>query len=360
MKEKIIVGLSGGVDSSMAAFFLKKHGWEPIGVSLDIPAWQNKRSFASAKKVCQMLKIPHYILDVKKEFKQKVVDYFINEYKNGRTPNPCIICNPQLKFKKLLELAKKRKINYVATGHYARIAESLKLKAKSYQLLKAKDRAKDQTYYLSFLTREQLKHIVFPLGEYTKKQVIKMARKLLLFNSGPALPAGRRSSIIVKSSQDFCYCPSKKITEFLKTRLGQKPGKIINTQGNVLGKHQGLHFYTIGQRKRIGLSGGPYFVKQLDSRNNQVIVTQNEKDLLQKEIELSPFNFISGKTPIKTIKVRAKIRYGHQEQPAVLYPPQNKQLKLVFNQPQRAITPGQFAVFYDGKLCLGGGKISAS
>jgi tRNA-specific 2-thiouridylase len=360
----VVVGLSGGVDSSMALFLLKKQAWDCVGVNLELPKWQGEKPSAQAqvKKLCQELNVPCYFLDVKKEFEKKVVNYFINEYKNGRTPNPCLVCNPKLKFKKLMEFAQKKKIDVVATGHYARIKRLLDYKSirvLEYQLLKAKDKTKDQTYYLSFLTQNHLKHIVFPLGDYTKKQVIKLAQKLLLTSHDPACPAGRRGSVIVKmkASQDFCYCPSKLVRQFLTEKLGQKPGEILDTQGKILGKHQGIHFFTLGQRKRIGLSSGPYFVKQLNPKINQVVVTKNEKDLYQKEILLSPFNFISGKIPKKPIKVMAKIRYGHQEQPATLYPPENNQLKPVFKKPQRAITPGQFAVFYSGKICLGGGKI---
>lgn len=345
-KKKVLVGVSGGIDSSMSLFLLQKQGWDCRAVYLQLPKWMKEKSSTQnqAKKICQKLNIPFFVLDVKKEFKNKIVNYFVQEYKTGRTPNPCIICNPQLKFKKLLEFAKKNKIAYVATGHYAQINKDPKLK--TYQLIKAKDKTKDQTYYLSFLTQNQLKHIVFPLGNYTKIQIIKMAKK-----------HGFDFLNQQKQSQDFCYCPSKLVPQFLIERVGKKTGKIVDQQGNILGKHQGLHFYTIGQRKRIGLNGGPYFVQKLDVKNNQVIVTKNEKYLYQKQLLLSPFNFISGIVPKKPIQVMAKIRYGHQIQPAILYPSKNNQLKLVFNKPQKAITPGQFSVFYQKNICLGGGKI---
>jgi tRNA-specific 2-thiouridylase len=346
MRNKIVVGLSGGVDSSMSLFLLQKQGWDCIGVHLNMPKWMGKKPLAQtrAKKVCQKLKIAFYTLNIKKEFEKKIVSYFIKEYKAGRTPNPCIVCNPELKFKTLLNFAKKKKIDYVATGHWVKIK-----KLKTFKLIKAKDKTKDQTYYLSFLTQKKLKHIVFPLKNYAKTQIKKMAKKEKM---------GFLSK--QKESQDFCYCPSKNIVQLLEKKIGKRKGQIIDTKGNILGQHQGLHFYTIGQRKRIGLSGGPYFVLKLDSKNNQVVVTKNEKDLLQKEILLSPFNFISGKLSKKPIKIKAKIRYGHKEQPATLYPPKENKLKLIFNKPQRAVTPGQFAVFYRKNICLGGGKILPS
>lgn len=328
--KKILVGMSGGIDSSMAALLLKKQGWNPIGISLDLPLWQGKsfdktqdKRYKNAKKVCQKLKIPHQIINLKKDFEKKVVDYFNNELKNNQTPNPCVFCNRHLKFSQLISLAKKQGINYVATGHYARIKRVLdyppakaqhvragkSTRVLEYKLLKAKDKGKDQTYNLCFLTQNQLKQIVFPLGNQTKKQTYQLAKK-----------QGFSFLTKQKESQDFCYLAQTTLSQYLNQTFKPKPGEIINEKKEIIGKHQGLYFYTIGQRKKIGLSGGPYFVKEKDSQNNQLIVTKNEKDLFQKEIILSPFNFISNQPPKKPIQIRAKIRYQHPESQAILYP----------------------------------------
>jgi len=348
-KQKIIVGMSGGIDSSITAFLLKKQGWQPIGVSLNLPQWRGKKTFTSAKKTCQRLNIPYYLIDCQKDFKDKVVDYFIKELKKGQTPNPCVICNRYLKFAKLIEFAQTKKINYVATGHYARIKKVSKfksLKVQACQLLQAKDKNKDQTYNLCFLTQEQLKHTLFPLGEYTKKQVYQIANK-----------QGFNWLIKKKQSQDFCYVNNKLLTEFLTKKLGKQIGNIIDEKGNILGQHEGLHFYTIGQRKGLKINDGPWFVKSFDKMKNILIVTKNEKEIAQKEIYLSPFNFLSGKLANKPIKIMAKIRYLQPLSEAILSPAKNKQLKLVFKNPQKAATPGQFCVFYQKNICLGGGKI---
>ena len=350
--KKIVVGLSGGVDSSIALFLLKKQGWNVVGLSLKLPTWSSNKAkdkrFNSAKKICQKLKVPFYVLNVEKDFKNKVVDYFIKEFKTGNTPNPCIICNRYLKFSKLINFAKKKKIKYVATGHYALVRkfEAQNSKLETYQLLKAKDKVKDQSYYLSFLNQNQLKHIVFPLGEYTKKQVIKLAKN-----------KGFDFLINQKQSQDFCYLAGSSVSDFLKNTLNKKPGDIVDTKGEIIGKHKGLHFYTIGQRKGLRISGGPYYVNKLDIKNNQIVVTKNKKNIFKKEVYLSPFNFISGKAIKRKAIVSAKVRYQQKQSQAVLYPPKENKLKIVFKKPQLAVTPGQFAVFYKGKVCLGGGRI---
>lgn len=348
-KQKIIVGMSGGIDSSITAFLLKKQGWQPIGVSLNLPQWRGKKTFTSVKKICQRLNIPYYLIDCQKDFKDKVVDYFIKELKKGQTPNPCVVCNRYLKFSKLIEFAQTKKINYVATGHYARIKKVSKfksLKVQTRQLLQAKDKTKDQTYNLCFLTQKQLQHLVFPLGNYTKKEVYKLAKK-----------QGFDFLIKQKQSQDFCYVNNKLLAEFLAKKLGKQIGNIVDGKGNILGQHEGLHFYTIGQRKDLRINNGPWFVKSFNKKKNILIVTKNEKEITQKEIYLSPFNFLSGKLANKPIKIMAKIRYRQPLSKAILYPVKNNQLKLIFDQPQRAVTPGQFCVFYSKEICLGGGRI---
>ncbi len=324
---------------------LKKQGWQPVGVSLEL---FGNYSFSEAKKVCQKLKVPHYIVDVQKEFKSKVVDYFISELKKGRTPNPCVICNYRLKFKNLFVVAKEMGAEYVATGHYARIREvsSVQCPVSSFELLKARDKSKDQSYYLSFLPQKWLGKIVFPLGEYAKEQVYKIVRSEAL-----------DELVKKKESQDFCYLAGSSVEEFIRKEIKTKKGLIVNSQGKILGEHRGLPFYTIGQRRRIRLAGGPYYVKSFDLKKNILVVTKDKKQISQREIYLCPFNFISGKAPKKQIKVMAKIRYRQPLSRAVLYPPKGKKLKIVFDRQIFAVTPGQFCVFYNKEVCLGGGVI---
>jgi len=352
----------------MALVFLKKQGWEPIGVSLKLPVWQSpknllrenvcctRKSLKIAKKVCQKLKVKHCIFDVRSDFKKEVIDYFVSELKNNRTPNPCIICNRYLKFKKLFEFGKKVGTSYVATGHYSRIATEIKnkkskikntnKKSKNYYLLGGKDKKKDQSYALCFLPQKWLKHIIFPLGDYTKREIYQIAKD-----------EGFDFLLEKKQSQDFCFVAGKSLPAFIKEKIGEKPGEIVDTKGKVLGKHKGLSFYTIGQRKGINLSGGPWFVKEFNIPKNRLVVTKKVKELFEKEIFLSPFHFISGKSPKKKVKVMAKIRYQQPLAKAMLYPPKDDKLKLVFEKTQRAITSGQFAVMYQKEICLGGGRI---
>jgi len=353
---KIVVGMSGGVDSSMALLLLKKQGWQPIGVSLKLPVWKDKKnclrenvcctveSFRIAKNICRKLGVPYHIADVQKDFKREVINYFVSSLKRKQTPNPCVICNRYLKFKKLLDWAKKHKIDYVATGHYAKIKQNPK--TRKYELLKAKDKNKDQTYSLCFLPQKWLSRIIFPLGDCTKERVYKLAEK-----------EGFEFFLKTKQSQDFCFIDNKLMPEFLKKEIGQKPGLIVDENHRVLGKHQGLHFYTIGQRKGIKLPNGPYFVKGFNIKKNILIVTNKSKELLQKEVFLSPFNFISGVLPNKAINAQAKIRYRQSLESAILYPVKSGKSKIVFKESQRAVTLGQFCVFYDKNVCLGGGVI---
>ncbi|HUW21488.1 MAG TPA: tRNA 2-thiouridine(34) synthase MnmA [Candidatus Bathyarchaeia archaeon] len=355
-KRKIVVGMSGGVDSSMALVLLKQQGWQPVGVSLKLPVWQeapglsveniysSNRSLQIAARICRNVNVPHHIIDVRSEFKKTVIGYFISELKNNKTPNPCVICNRHLKFKKLLEFAEKEKADFIATGHYARIRKNQQ--TGKYELLKAKDKTKDQTYALCFLPQEWLGKIVFPLGNYAKKEVYQIAKS-----------SGFEFFLKRKQSQDFCFATGLSLLSFLKKEIGEKSGDIIDNEGNVLGQHSGLHFYTIGQRRRLGLSGGPYFVKGIDSEKNILIVTKNEKEVTQRELKLYPFHFISGRSLPKKQPVMAKVRYRQVLSKALLYPPEKNKLRLVFGRPQRAVTSGQFAVFYQSEVCLGGGVI---
>jgi len=348
--------MSGGVDSSVALILLKKQGWSPVGVSLKYSVWQDKanllneniccsaESFKIAENVCKKLGVPHHVFDVAKDFKKEVIDYFVAELKNNRTPNPCVICNPMLKFKKLFEWAEKQDIEYVATGHYAQVRGNKK--TGKYELLVAKDEEKDQTYSLSFLPQKWLGRLVFPVGNYTKEQVFQIAKE-----------QGFGFYLKRKESQDFCFVSGKCLDCFLEKEIGKKQGQIKDVDGNVLGKHQGLHFYTIGQRKGINLPDGPYYVVGKHCADNILVVSKNEQDLLSKIALLSPFNFISGEIFEKEIKIKAKIRSQHIAAKATLFPFKKNCLKLVFDRPQKSITPGQFAVFYKDDICLGGGRM---
>jgi len=399
-KKKIVVAMSGGLDSSVAAALLKRVGFDLIGVFMKFWAEPERDGLIGssnrccsteaevrARKVAKILKIPFYVFNFEKEFKKRIVDYFIDGYKRGITPNPCVICNKEIKFGLLLEKALKLDADYIATGHYARTnltpsflkrnAAAFKIrKLKEIKLLRGKDRVKDQSYFLWMLNQKQLKRILFPVGDYTRKEVENLARKFKL----PVLKA--------RKSVEICFVKIS-VNDFLKKYLKQKPGLISDPQGKVIGKHQGLAFYTIGQRKGIGLAGGPafakatagkpYYVLDKDFKNNALIVTKNEKNLLKKELICKNVNWISGEEPKLPLKIKAKIRYRSQLASATIYHPEGKPsasygagLKpktyhLIFDRPQRAITPGQSVVFYSpaevstkagkGQEVLGGGII---
>ncbi len=375
LKPKVFVGMSGGVDSSVALALLKERGWSPMGVSLKYSVWpfgaprqargkltQDKavsenmlrenaccsaESFRLAKEVCRRLGVPHRVVDVSKEFQKKVIDYFIKELEGGKTPNPCIICNRHLKFKKLFEVARKEKIEYVATGHYARAL--MNRATGEYQLAKSRDRKKDQTYSLCLLPQNWLRHIVFPLADYTKEKVFETAKK-----------RGFDFYLKRKESQDFCFVANKCLNCFLEKEIGQKAGLIRDTNGNVLGQHPGLHFYTIGQRKGLYLPNGPYFVVNKDAKKNILAVSKSTKDLYGRGVILFPYNLIFGGKLRTKIEVMAKVRYSAPLAHAILRPLLGNKIELFFKKPQKAITPGQFAIFYKGNVCLGGGRIIKS
>lgn len=344
--KKIIVAISGGVDSSVSAALLKKAGYEVSGVFMrlhNLP--QSKESERRAKIIAKVLKIPFFVLDLRREFKEKIIKDFLKEYKNGRTPNPCVICNREIKFGLFLKKALEMKADFIATGHYVRKQETESREKKiEYKLLRAKDKGKDQSYFLWQLSQAQLKKAIFPLGNLIKSQVKNLAKKFKL----PVLN--------VRESQEICFIKTT-VNDFLKKNLRQKPGIILDEKGKIIGNHQGLAFYTIGQRKRIGLPGGPYFVFGKDLKNNILKVTKKEEDLFRKELVLKNVNLISGKNPYFPLKVKAKIRYRSDLAPAIVYKEKNG-YKTRFTRPQKAITPGQSAVFYSGKGVLGGGVIN--
>jgi len=363
--QKVVVAMSGGLDSSVAAALLKRDGFDVVGVFMklaDLPKF--RESEKRAKKIAKILKIPFYVFNFEKEFKTKIVDYFLKENKRGLTPNPCVVCNKEIKFGLLLEKALKLNTDFMATGHYARtnFFKNFALPSNSeggrrklaffalvknlqkIKLIKARDKNKDQSYFLWMLNQKQLKRVLFPIGDYTRKEVEGLAKKFKLPFSG------------VKKSQEICFIKST-INEFLKKYLKTKPGHIVDINGKILGKHEGLYFYTIGQRKGIGLPGGPYFVLDKDIKKNVLIVTRREKDLFKKELIAKNVNWISVKEPKLPLKIKAKIRYRHKASPATVYKILNTKYKILLSSPQRAITPGQSVVFYKREELLGGGII---
>lgn len=338
--KKVAVAMSGGIDSSVAAALLKRDGFLPVGVFLKLwPSFNEKR----ARQVAEKIGIPFYIFNFEKEFKKKVVDYFLKESKAGLTPNPCVVCNKEIKFGLLFKKALSLKTDCLATGHYVR--------KKGNKLLKAKDKGKDQSYFLWKLNQKTLGKTLFPVGDYTKEEVRRLAKKFKL----PLLN--------IPESQEICFVQTS-IRDFLNRHLKPKPGKIIDSEGKVVGEHKGLWFYTIGQRRGLKLpSAKPFYVLDKEVKKNILIVTQNEKELYKKELIVKEVNWISTKPQKFPLKVKAKIRYRHKSAPAVLsYQLKNKSYKLIFNKAQRAITPGQSVVFYlpcrqagQGEELLGGG-----
>ncbi len=341
-KIKVIIAMSGGVDSSVAAALLKKNGFEVIAVFMRMHEHSNP---SDARKVAKILNIPFYVLDVQKEFKKRVIDYFLKEYKKGNTPNPCVECNRWIKFKFLFAQLNKLKADYITTGHYARV--------KNGKLSTAKDTKKDQSYFLWTLKQKQLAKIIFPIGDYTKEQVRGLAKKF-------SLPVFDK-----KDSQEICFINTC-IEDFLKKYIKAKPGPIITIDNKKVGEHKGLIFYTIGQRKGIEIGGiGPFYVVKKDFKKNALIVSNppaggRNKDLLRKETLVKNVNWILDK-PFSG-KCKVKIRSMAKPVPATI-----KKNKIIFDKPQRAITPGQSAVFYapaealakagKGNEVLGGGII---
>lgn len=368
--KKIVVAMSGGVDSSVTATLLKKQGYDVVGVFMkfwkpriyadsnaDLRGYGNRcctpESEKRARQVAKILDIPFYVFSFEKEFKKRVVDYFLKTNKQGKTPNPCVICNKEIKFGLLLERALKLGAGYVATGHYATIREVKNRKGDIiYKLLKGRDKQKDQSYFLWKLNQKQLKHILFPVGDCIKPQVRALARKFKL------------SVVETPESQEICFIQTT-VNDFLRDYIKAKPGKIVDAKGNILGEHQGLWFYTIGQRKGLEINraakivpGKPFYVLDKDIKKNLLVVTQNEKDLLQKELIAKDVIWISGKTPKLPLKVQAKIRYRSPSVSATIIKHQTPNTyHLKFSKPQRAITSGQSVVFYRREELLGGGII---
>lgn len=348
----IVVGMSGGVDSSVAAALLKRQGYDVVGVYMK--NWS--RNFGDygctwaedaedARKVAAKIGIPFYVWNFEKEYYSKVVEYFLAEYKAGRTPNPDVMCNKEIKFKVFLERAMKLGADFVATGHYARTSID---KRGTAHLLKGADSNKDQSYFLYALTQSQLKKTVFPIGDYVKPEIRKLAKRLGLPNHAK------------KDSQGICFIGQIDVTEFLKAHIKSDAGSVVDPSGKTIGRHYGLPFYTIGQREGLGVGGtGPYYVIGKKPRLNQLVVTNDAKDpgLWRKSFTVTEVNWTTAR-PKFPLKTGVAIRYRHPDQPALLEKADSGSIKVTFEAPQRAITPGQAAVFYAGVECLGGGVIT--
>ncbi len=350
-KGKVIVAMSGGVDSSVAAGILKKKGYEVIGVFMHFwsPSEKKKEKFLNrccsleaqedARKVAQKLRIPFYTLNFSSEFKRKVVDYFIEEYKRGRTPNPCIACNEEIKFGLLFEKLQKLAADFLATGHYARVVK----KKNGYVLMEAKDNLKDQSYFLYRINKKILPRLFFPLGNISKGTVKKLAKSW-------HLPVCEK-----RESTEICFIPGASLKNFLEQYLTLKPGKIINEQGETLGEHHGLPLYTLGQRAGLFIGeGGPYYVLKKNMKKNILVVTNNKEKLMRKEIHLRNLHWIN--EPRKRMFIALRIRHQAPKISANIIK-RNKTWHFILNEKVFAPTAGQSAVVYCGKELLGGGVI---
>lgn len=356
MGKKVAIGMSGGVDSSVAAYLLKEQGYDVIGVTMQI--WQDEDPLVSAenggccglsavddaRRVADMLGIPYYVLNFKREFKENVIDYFMDEYMHARTPNPCIACNRYVKWEALLQRAMELGCDYIATGHYARVCQ---LPNGRYALKKSATVRKDQTYALYNLTQEQLVKTLMPVGEYEKDEIRKIAQDIGL------LVADK------KDSQEICFIPDNDYASYIKKETGKSfpEGNFVDLNGKIIGRHKGLIHYTIGQRKGLGLSlGAPAFVVEIRPETNEVVIGTNE-DTFHDTLIANQVNAMSVASFENEMKVTAKIRYSHQGAPCTIRMTGKDIISCHFDEPVRAITPGQAIVFYDEDIVVGGATI---
>ena len=353
-KKKVMVAMSGGVDSSVTAYLLQQEGFDIVGVTMklytndDIDFVKDKTCCSlddveDAKSVAARLGALHYTLNMTEDFRKDVMDKFVRSYRLGATPNPCIDCNRYIKFSKLLKKAIELKMDLIATGHYARIEKS----ADRYLLKKALDESKDQSYVLYSLTQDQLSRIIFPLGRMTKHEAREIAEAQGFVNADK------------HDSQDICFVPDGDYAHYIENWCGFRftEGDFVDRDGNFIAKHKGIINYTIGQRKGLGIAAkAPYYVVSKDLAKNQVILGSND-DLFSNHLEATDLNFISIEKLTEPMKVKAKVRYRQKETDAVITPLENGNVSVDFETPQRAIAPGQAVVFYDGDIVVGGGTI---
>ena len=357
MKKKVVVGMSGGVDSSVAAFLLKEQGYDVIGVTMQI--WQEEEeeqkeanggccglsAVDDARRVAERLDIPYYVMNFKKEFRCHVMDYFVEEYLQGRTPNPCIACNRYVKWESLLKRSLAIGADYIATGHYARIE---KLPNGRFAIRNSVTASKDQTYALYNLTQEQLSHTIMPVGDYTKEEIRKIAEDA-------GLPVAHKPD-----SQEICFVPDNDYAGFIDREAGARvpgPGNFVSTDGTVLGTHKGITHYTVGQRKGLDLPmGRRVFVTEIRPEKNEVVIGENE-DVFTSTVLCGRVNYMSVSDLTEARRVKAKIRYNHSGEYCMIEKQADGRVLCTFEKPVRASTPGQAVVFYDGEYVLGGGTI---
>ncbi len=351
---KVVLGMSGGVDSSVAAYILKEQGYNVVGVFMknwdekdDSGACTAVDDYEDVRLVCHALDIPYYTVNFVKEYWDRVFEYFLSEYKKGRTPNPDVMCNKEIKFKAFLDFAMQIGADYIAMGHYAQVD----FKDGEYRLLRGEDSNKDQTYFLCQLTQKQLEKSMFPIGHLPKSEVRRIAKALNL------------ATATKKDSTGVCFIGERNFRQFLNNYLPAKSGPIKTLDGQVLGEHIGLMHYTLGQRKGLGIGGAgePWFVVDKDLRSNTLYVVQGEEnpDLFSFGLKATDINWISKKEMPKTFKCTAKFRYRQPDQEVIVHIKNNNCAIVEFVHPQKAITPGQEVVFYINEECLGGGPIDA-
>ncbi len=346
MAKKVVIGMSGGVDSSVAAYLLKEEGYDVTGVSMDMYEGITAPEIENAKKIAEKIGVNHMVMDMKGSFKQYVVNDFLDEYLQGHTPNPCVVCNKFIKWSGLEEVAKEIGADYIATGHYANV---IKLENGRYSIKMAND-SKDQSYVLYNMTQEQLSKCIMPCGKYDKAYIREIAAKIGLEVADK------------KDSMEICFIPDNDYIGFIKKCAGCKmdgfkPGNFVDTKGNVLGEHKGIACYTIGQRKGLGIAfGKPMFVVDINPETNEVVLGEGD-EVFKKSLIAKDVNFISVEDLDGEMRVEAKIRYKHKAAPCTIKRLDESRVECVFDEPQRAITAGQSVVFYDGDIVVGGGVI---